>query len=105
MPALACWLGTKKPTVTTCIGAVTIDEAGRRIEVLTGERPRHAMAPDARDTQSTVEGTVSVEAGVGPVEEKGDFGQRMSLAVQSGERRCDRLHGGSLGGGLAHGYA
>jgi hypothetical protein len=105
MPARACWLSTGKPTVTTCIGAVTIDEAGRRIEVLMGERPRHAMAPDARDAQSTVEGKVSAEAGMGPVEEKGDLGQRVSLAVQSGERRCDRLHGGRLGGGLAHGYA
>jgi hypothetical protein len=103
MPPRACWPSTGKPTVTTCIGAVTIDEAGRRIEVPTGERPRHAVAPDARDTRSTVEGKVSVEAVMGPVEEKGDFGQRVSPAVPSEERRCDRLHSGSLGGGVTHG--
>jgi hypothetical protein len=60
---------------------VTVYQAGKKIEVLTGEKTRHAVSLDAKDLQVSVMGAVAVGAKVRLVEEKGDFGTRVGVTV------------------------
>jgi hypothetical protein len=73
--------GTVKTTTSTFIGTVTVYQAGKKIEVLTGEKTRHAISLDAKDLQVSVAGKVAVGAHVRLVEETGELGTRVSVTV------------------------
>lgn len=75
--------GTVKSNVETFVGTVTVYEAGKKIEVLTGENTRHAFALDAKDVQISVAGPVAVGSHVRIVSEKGDRGTRVSVTVEA----------------------
>ena len=74
--------GTVKTNVETFVGTVTVYEAGKKIEVLTGENTRHSVALDAKDVVVSIDGPVAVGAKVKLVEEKGDRGGRVSVTVE-----------------------
>ncbi len=74
--------GTVKTNVQTFVGTVTVYEAGKKIEVLTGENTRHTIEFDGKNVQVSVVGPVAVGARVRLVEEKGDRGTRVSVTVE-----------------------
>ena len=74
--------GTVKTNVQTFVGTVSVYEPGKKIEVLTGEKTRHAFALDAKDVVVSVDGPIAVGARVRLVEEKGDRGSRVSVTVE-----------------------
>lgn len=74
--------GTFKTNVQTFDGTVTVYEAGKKIEVLTGENTRHTAALDGKDVQVSVVGPIAVGTHVRLVEEKGDRGTRVSVTAE-----------------------
>jgi hypothetical protein len=74
--------GTVKTNVQTFVGTVTVYEAGKKIEVLTGENTRHSIELDGKNVQVSIVGPVAVGARVRLVEEKGDRGTRVSVTVE-----------------------
>ncbi len=75
--------GTLKSNVQTFVGTVTVYEAGKTIEVLTGESTRHTVALDGKDVVVSVVGPVAVGSRVRLVEEKGDRGTRVSINLEA----------------------
>ena len=74
--------GTVKTNVQTIVGTVTVYEAGKKIEVLTGEKTRHTFALDGKDVVVSIDGPIAVGTHVRLVEEKGDRGSRLSVTVE-----------------------
>ncbi|MEO6325419.1 MAG: hypothetical protein ABIT01_10965 [Thermoanaerobaculia bacterium] len=54
------------------IGTVTFYTAGKKIEVITGEKKSHVYVLDAKDTSSTIDAGVTVGSRVRLVEDTGD---------------------------------
>jgi hypothetical protein len=74
--------GTVKTNIETFVGTVTVYEAGKKIEVLTGENTRHTVELDGKDVVSNIAGPVMVGARVRLVEEKTDRGTRVSVTPE-----------------------
>ena len=64
--------GDVKGTREMVIGTVTIYTAGKKIEVMTGEKKTHSFDLDSKDTASTIDPGVTVGSRVRLVEDKGD---------------------------------
>jgi hypothetical protein len=61
---------------------VTVYEAGKKIEILTGDNKRHTIDLGAKGVQVNVVGPVAVGAQVQLVQDKGDQGTRVSVTVK-----------------------
>ena len=73
--------GMVKVQAETYVGTVTVYEAGKKIEVLTGESTRHAFDLDTRSLLVSVAGTVAVGSRVRLEAQKGSDGAWNSVAV------------------------
>jgi hypothetical protein len=64
--------GTVRSKTETFVGTVTVFTAGKRIEVMTGEKTMHSFSLDDKDIAYSVEGTVTVGKRVTVIDETGD---------------------------------
>lgn len=64
--------GTVKSKTETIVGTVTVFTAGKKIEVMTGEKKMHSFNLDEKDVSYSVEGTVAVGKQVTVIDETGD---------------------------------
>ena len=69
---------TVKGKVETFVGTVTEYVPGKKIEVLTGEKKKHSVALDARDTSVAIDTAVAV-------------GSRVRLTEQTGDNQARRV--------------
>jgi hypothetical protein len=74
--------GAAKTNVETLVGTVTVYQAGKKIEILTGDNTRHTIGLSGKNLQVSVVGPVAVGAQVQLVQEKGDQGTRVSVTVK-----------------------
>lgn len=63
---------TVKGKVETYVGTVTLYEPGKKIEVMTGDKKKHSVALDARDTAVAIDTGVAVGSHVRLTEQTGD---------------------------------
>jgi len=63
--------GTLKAKVETIVGTVTVFTAGKKIEVMTGEKKMHSFNLDDKDVVYTVDHTVAVGQRVTVIDETG----------------------------------
>jgi len=64
--------GTLKGKVETYVGTVTSYEAGKKIEVMTGDKKTHTVALDPKDTAVAIDAAVAVGSRVRLTEQTGD---------------------------------
>ncbi|MHB8797395.1 MAG: hypothetical protein ACYDBY_02915 [Thermoanaerobaculia bacterium] len=64
--------GTSKSKTETVVGTVTSYTAGKRIEVMTGDKNMHSFDLNDKDITYSVDGYVAVGERVTVIEEKGD---------------------------------
>ena len=63
--------GTVKSTTETIVGTVTVFTAGKRIEVMTGEKKMHSFSLDDKDVVYSVDRAVAVGQRVTVIDETG----------------------------------
>jgi hypothetical protein len=63
--------GTVESKAETIVGTVTVFVAGRKIEVMTGEKKMHGFSLDDKDVVYSVDGTVAVGKRVTVIDETG----------------------------------
>ncbi|MBK8595056.1 MAG: hypothetical protein IPN83_05605 [Holophagales bacterium] len=64
--------GTITSKTETIIGTITVFEAGKKLEVLTGEKKTHSYSLDDKDIVFAIEGAPAVGKNVTVVEQTGD---------------------------------
>jgi hypothetical protein len=64
--------GTVKAKTETIVGTVTVLTAGKKIEVMTGEKKTHSFNLDDKDVTYSIDGTVAVGKRVTVLDETGD---------------------------------
>ena len=64
--------GTVSSKTETIIGTVTVFEAGKKLEVLTGEKKMHSYSLDNKDIVFSIEGSPAVGKHVTVVDQTGD---------------------------------
>ena len=64
--------GTVKAKTETIVGTVTFFDAGKKIEVMTGEKKTHSFNLDEKDVTYSVDGSVAVGKRVTVTDETGD---------------------------------
>lgn len=64
--------GTISSKTETIIGTVTVFEAGKKLEVLTGEKKNHSYSLDDKDIVFSIEGNPAVGKRVTVVDQTGD---------------------------------
>ena len=64
--------GTVKSKTETTVGTVTIFTAGKKLEVMTGEKTLHSFNLDEKNVLYSIDGTVAVGKRVTVVDETGD---------------------------------
>ena len=64
--------GTMSAKTETVIGTVTVFEAGKKLEVLTGEKKTHSYTLDDKNIVFTIEGALAVGKNVTVIELTGD---------------------------------
>jgi len=64
--------GTVKSKTETIVGTVTVFTAGKKIEVMTGEKKMHSFNLDDKDVIYSIDGTVAVGKRVTVIDETGD---------------------------------
>jgi hypothetical protein len=69
--------GTVKSETETVIGTVTVYDAGKKIEVLTGASDNHSFDLNDKDTTVNVDGAVKVGSKVTVTEHKDDAGRKV----------------------------
>lgn len=70
--------GTVTAKTVTIVGTVTVFEAGKKLEVLTGEKSTHTFSLDDKDVVFTVVGTLAV-------------GKRVTVTDQTGDDKVHRV--------------
>ena len=75
--------GAVRANVETLVGTVTVYQAGKKIEILTGDNTRHTIDLSGKNVQVSVVGPVAVGAQVQLVQEKGDQSTRVSVTVKT----------------------
>jgi hypothetical protein len=74
---------TVKGKVETYVGTVTEYVPGKKIEVMTGEKKKHSVALDARDTAVAIDTAVAVGSRVRLTEQTGDDqARRVTVKVE-----------------------
>jgi len=63
--------GTVKAKTETIVGTVTVYAAGKKIEVMTGEKKMHTFSLDEKDVAYSVDPTVAVGSRVTVIDETG----------------------------------
>ena len=74
--------GAAKTNVETFVGTVTAYQAGKKIEILTGDNTRHTIDLSGKNVQISIVGPVAVGAQVQLVQEKGDQSTRVSVTAK-----------------------
>ena len=64
--------GTVSAKTETIIGTITVFEAGKKLEVLTGEKNNHSYSLDDKDIVFSIEGALAVGKNVTVIEQTGD---------------------------------
>jgi hypothetical protein len=64
--------GTVKSKTETIVGTVTVFTAGKKIEVMTGDKNMHSVNLDDKDVTYSIDGTVAVGKRVTVIDETGD---------------------------------
>jgi hypothetical protein len=64
--------GTVKAKTETTVGTVTVFTAGKKLEVMTGEKTMHSFTLDDKDISYSIDGTVAVGKRVTVIDETGD---------------------------------
>jgi hypothetical protein len=64
--------GTVSAKTETIVGTVTVFEAGKKLEVMTGEKKMHSYSLDNKDIVFSIEGNPAVGKHVTVVEQTGD---------------------------------
>lgn len=64
--------GTVSAKTETIIGTITVFEAGKKLEVLTGEKKTHSYSLDDKDIVFAVDGNLAVGKAVTVVDQTGD---------------------------------